>query len=162
MGFGTLPPGVDSGFLLIELHNISPSPVVLDHVDIRGRGVGDVVRVVKVEAVPWIDRGTRSIASGVYDTDPPVQVIQGTCHVPALRPVHGYRLMPGQRMRVWVLFRTLHHDGRFNVASTPVYFTSGSEVSRQVMSYGFTGGVSAPALPRSATAAERECLIAHA
>jgi len=105
-----------------------------------------------------IDTGVHSLASGVYDTDPPIQIVDGMCHVPVLRELEGLLLRPAHSVRVWILFQTLHEEGRFHIPATVVMYEAQGHEFRQELPFRFTGAVSALAAPRPPSAAERRCL----
>src|ERR1044071_7126146 len=107
VGGATLRIGVRLGYLFANLKNVSDTPVVIDSIGIPGPGIGTVVKPVEMKIAP-LTAGLASVGGGGYETDPPVSAFGSVCHVQALQPVAGYRIAPGDQVRIWVVFRALN------------------------------------------------------
>src|SRR4051794_13172391 len=82
-GFGPIPPGQQVESLDVEFENVTSAPITLLGVTVRGRGIGSVGRIRRMEAAPEpnVDIGTDWIPSGEWVTYPPVSSWStGGCH----------------------------------------------------------------------------------
>jgi hypothetical protein len=155
-GIAPFGPGHRVGVLALPLTNATSEPLTLDSVEIKGRGVGGVVRVVETRASPETG-GRHSFPGGVWTTDPPVLEIDGVCHSPVLRSLHGFVLRPGAIARIWVVFESLK-PGAFRIPSQTVVYEQGGSQYQQVMDYGYYGKVVAGLPGPKMDPAERACL----
>ncbi len=141
---------------MAPLINRSDEPVELLKIELPGRGLGRTVRVLKIEVSPNLG-GERSIFSSAYHTDPPVARIEGSCHVPIIRPVAGTVIEPGATARVWVVLEW-GEPGRFLLGPHVVYYRQGGRVWRQIVPFRYRGRVDAAAEPPRLDPWEWRCL----
>jgi hypothetical protein len=94
-GLATLKPGTQLGLLDVDLVNRSQRPVTLESVSGIGRGLGTVIRVVKVKIAP-VETGNKGTPGGPMRFDPPVAwwPPTWTCGKQVLRPLRGFRPAP--------------------------------------------------------------------
>ena len=80
--------------------NESSEALVLEDISVPGRGMGDVVEVVRIE----MERpGSPFVDGSVYGIYPPAW----TCRVAQLQPLEGYVLQPGQDVRAAIWLRAV-------------------------------------------------------
>lgn len=158
-GIAPMPPGSRVGWLGLFLHNVSDAPIFLEEVQPNGVGVGTVIRVVKMQASPNLgyQGGVHGIPGGIYVTDPPVMRLGGVCHRPKLLPLEGFRLSPGQEMRVWIVIEAVG-PGRFRVPSHTVTYRQHGITYQQVVPVGYESAVEVGAAPLPIPPWERRCL----
>lgn len=137
-GIAPMRPGDQLGLLDVFLVNRSHSPITITSVTVPGHGVGTVVRVTQVKIAPDL-APSKAVYGGSYVTDPPVDFI-GWCRRQVLRPVHGYRLAPGAKARLWEVFQFIH-PGRFNIRKHIIHYTQNGHQYQQVLPDGYTGSV---------------------
>jgi hypothetical protein len=159
-GVVTIPPGSRVGWLGLFLKNVSDAPLFIERVEPNGRGIGTVIRTVKMQASPNLGYGSGSVHAiwgGIFSTDPPVAYIGGICHSPKLLPLQGFRLSPGQEMRVWMVLEAVG-PGRYRVPSHTVTYRQDGATYQQVVPVGYEGKVEPGAEPRRPDSSERPCL----
>jgi hypothetical protein len=71
--------------------------------------------------------------------------------------VAGYRIAPGDQVRIWVVFRALN-AGKYSVRYHVIYYTQGGKVYRQILRVGYFGSVAPRAPFIHPSPAEAECL----
>ncbi len=159
-GFGPIPPGQQVESLEVELQNASNAPITILGVRIQGQGVGTVARVVRMEAapIPEGDNGTRYwVPNAEWVTYPPVDQLDGVCHVQRLLPLRGYVLDPGERIRVAMLLEA-EQPGIFQFPSVTASYRTLDGDFQQVLPIGLRFGVSAGATRRAMAPGEKPCL----
>jgi len=128
------------GSLDVSMTNDSDLRLTMKRLEIRGPGVGSVVRVAGVEAAPK-SGDVDTTPGGLYTSDPPVARFAGECHVQRLEPFGGYILEPGASMRAWIVFEATA-PGDWSVKSqTVTYEVVGADFT-QVIPIGYQGSVS--------------------
>jgi hypothetical protein len=134
----------------------SGGPVTLERVAITGRGVGNAIRILRIQVVPTLN-GTHSIPQTAYRTNPPVQLISGVCHTAVLRPLKGYRIAAGDWVRLFVVFQSTH-VGKWSAPSVAVTYQSHGASQTQSLAYTLQGSVSNAAPRGKLPPQERACL----
>jgi hypothetical protein len=157
-GISPLRPGLQLGVLDVLLHNSSRLPVTIDSIEIRGRGVGTVIRVLQVRIAPF-QAAAKAVPGSAYNTDPPVQWIAGSCHEQILRPVRGYRLLPGQNAYIWEIIDAIG-PGRYHVPDHVVTYSQGGTQYQAAIDTGYQGTVADHARYIAAQASQTRCLKA--
>ena len=155
-----IPPGSRVGWLGLFLKNVSDAPLFIERVEPNGRGIGTVIRTVEMQASPNLGYGPSSVHAiwgGIFTSDPPVAYIGGICHSPNLLPLQGFRLSPGQEMRVWMVLEAVG-PGRYRVPSHTVTYRQEGATYQQVVPVGYEGKVEPGAEPPHPDPSERPCL----
>jgi hypothetical protein len=154
-GIAPLRPGLQLGLLDVLLHNTTHQPITIDSITVPGKGIGTVIRVVKVEIAPFSVHG--GVPGGAFNTYPPVEVVAGRCSEQALRPVHGYRMGPGANVNVLVVIQA-RSPGRYRVTHHVVDYTQGGTQYSQSITTGYTGSVARNVASRPADPTQTRCL----
>lgn len=159
-GFGPIPPGQQVESLDVELENRrSSQPVTLLGVDVRGRGVGTVGRIVRMEAAPVPNQevGSYWVPDGEWVTYPPVAFFRHRCRVQRLLPMHGYVLQPTARIRVAMTLEGVR-VGTFKFTGVQVRYSLNGVEYVQTVRIGVTFSVRKGAKRRWISPGERPCL----
>jgi hypothetical protein len=127
------------GVLVTPLVNSSTETLTVDHVDVAGPGIGSVVKIDELSAVP--DRsGLQSFPGGIWTTNPPVDREGGMCHRPVIEPLQGLVLSPGGRARLWIVIQAVQ-PGAYKQTTQTVYYTQADSEFRQEIDFYFRGTV---------------------
>jgi hypothetical protein len=137
-GLITIRTGTEIGVLDTLLHNNSRAPVTIDAITLVGRGLGTVVRPVLTQ-IAW-GKPHASVPQSAYVENPPVTLTAGGCTAQALRPVAGYRLLPGDNIAVWQIMLALR-PGRYNIGSHLITYTQDGNRYQELITQGFHGAV---------------------
>jgi hypothetical protein len=81
-----------------------------------------------------------SVPQSAYDENPPVTLTAGVCTAQALRPVAGYRPLPGDDIAVWQIMLALR-PGRYNIGSHLITYTQDGNRYQELITQGFHGAV---------------------
>lgn len=160
--FGTAPlrPGDQLGMLDVGLWNHSHQPLTITSITVSGRGVGSVIRIAEVKIAPDLPLST-AVTGGAYETDPPVEYIgleyTGHCIRQVLRPVHGYKLAPGAKARVWVVIE-YQHPGRFAIREHIIHYTQNGSRYQEAIPTGYTGSAAPDAKYLPPTSWQARCV----
>jgi hypothetical protein len=134
-GLITIRIGTQIGMNAIWLDNFSHTPITIDSVDLVGKGIGTVVRRVGTQVAI---SGLRSVPVSAYAETPPVALTRRGCIAQALRPLAGYRLMPGKFVTLWTILLGVR-PGRYNISSHVITYTQNGIQYRQSITQGFHG-----------------------
>ena len=158
-GFGPIPPGQQVESLDVQLQNRSSQPVTLLGVDVRGRGVGGVGKIVRMEVAPVPNQevGSYWVPDGEWVTYPPVVLLKHHCRVQRLLPLRGYVLQPRARIRVAMTLEG-RRDGTFKFNGVEVRYSFNGVEYVQTVQIGVTFTVQKGAKPRWISPGERPCL----
>lgn len=145
------------GVFVIPLINVTKEGVTILGIDVEGPGIGDVVEVEKAQIEPE-GRGLSAFPSGIFTTDPPVNLLLDGCHSPpSPMPLEGFTLAPGQRVRVWMVLKA-GSEGKFESTQQLVtYRWQGTEYQQNIAFY-FRGRVVAGSGGPPMDKSERACL----
>jgi hypothetical protein len=127
------------GILVAPLVNTSSDTLTITHVDVAGPGIGSVVNVDELSAVPDRD-GLQSFPGGIWTTNPPVDREGGRCHEPLIEPIEGLVLPPGGRARLWIVIRATK-PGAYKETNQTVLYEQGSSKFKQEIDFYFRGSV---------------------
>jgi hypothetical protein len=137
-GLATFRTGTEIGELDTFLYNHTRAPITIDAVKLVGRGLGTVVRPVLTQ-IAW-GKPHASVPQSAYVENPPVTLTAGGCTVQALRPITGYRLLPGDAIAIWQVMLALR-PGRYNVDGHLITFTQDGSRYQELITQGFHGAV---------------------
>lgn len=135
--------GTEIGMNAVWLDNVSHTPITIEAVRLVGPGVGTVLRRVRTEIAV---SGRDSVPVTAYAEDPPVTLTTRGCVVQALRPVTGYRLLPGRFVTLWTILLGLR-PGRYHVVSHLVTYVQGGSRFRETITQGYHGAVARHTAP---------------
>jgi hypothetical protein len=114
----TLPIGEQFIYMMLDLHNVTPDPITIESIELRGTGLGTVLRATRMMLAPFPSRPSSrpdSTPGGLYKVYPPVWKWRGgPCIAQRLVPVRGYALRAGAEARVLIVFQAASL-GRFNI-----------------------------------------------
>jgi hypothetical protein len=96
------------------------------------------------------------VPDGVWASDPPVYLDEGTCRVQRLEPSRGYILEPDDEARIFVVVRAVG-PGAFRIGGHDVVYQVGDETFQQRIQVGMTGEVEEGADPNRIPRYERAC-----
>jgi len=137
VGLAAIRTGTEIGINGVWLTNVSHSPITIDSVQQVGRRVGIVVRPVETEIAV---SGPRSVPVSAYAENPPVELTTRGCVVQELRPVVGYRLLPGKFVTLWTILLGLR-PGHFNVPTHLITYTQDGTRHTESIPEGYHGSV---------------------
>jgi hypothetical protein len=137
-GLATFRTGTEVGELDTTLYNRTRAPITIDAIKLTGRGMGTVLRPVLTQIA--YGKPHASVPQSAHVENPPVTLTTGGCTVQALRPVAGYRLLPGDAIAVWQIILALR-PGRYNIGSHLITYTQDGNRYQELITQGFHGTV---------------------
>jgi hypothetical protein len=137
-GVITIRVGTEIGFNGVWLDNTSRVPITIDSVKLIGSGAGTVVRQEQTQIAI---SGPRSVPVSVYAENPPVARTTRGCVTQVLRPLVGYRLLPGKFVTLWTILLGIR-SGRYNISRHMITYTQNGSRYQQTITQGFHGTVS--------------------
>jgi hypothetical protein len=138
LGLATFRTDTEIGVLFTFLYNHSREPITIDAIRLVGRGVGTVVRPVLTQIA--YGKRNASVPQSAYAENPPVTLTTGGCTAQALKPVAGFRLLPGDSIAVWQILLALR-PGRYNISSHLITYTQDGTRYQELITQGFHGTV---------------------
>jgi hypothetical protein len=112
--------------------------------------------VQSVRVVPTMG-GLHAIPEGLYVTNPPVYHVAGACHIAVVRPLRGFRVAPGVRVRLYVVFHAIG-AGRYDTPRITVGYSADGSTYTQTLPIEHGGSVSQAAKPIRPAKWEKPCL----
>jgi hypothetical protein len=101
------PVGQESDNTFLVLVNSSKKPITLRRAVADGRGVGSVVRVLRIWTAP-LGAKAQTVPEALFHTLPPVDFYSGSCSTQRLTRFPGTVIQPGKEVHVLTLLRADH------------------------------------------------------
>lgn len=149
-------PGAEDAQQGALLVNKTNHTVVLRSVSVIRHGLGSVVDLVRTWVAP-VYGNRHATPGGDFVTIPPTLGDSQRCEVQRLFPVRGYRMVPGQDVRILELFRA-SEPGHMATTQMTVNFEEGGVEGSAVVTWGTTASVSRGAPPIPVPSTQRSCL----
>jgi hypothetical protein len=155
---GTYAVGEEAIEAWTTIKNGSDGPVTLRTIEVSpGRGLGDVVDVLRVEVAPRAaSDATPPPPLGTYSTYPPTS-LTGECVSMEVHPVPGWVLGPQETSAVLIWIR-IGAPGRFEVPGYRVVYEHDGQVHEQTTGFSIAGTVRTDSKPMPLTPDEEYCV----
>jgi hypothetical protein len=141
------------------LVNGSKKPITLRRAVAVGKGVGRVIRVLRIWTAP-IGAKPDTVPEALFHTLPPVFYYSHSCSTQRLLRFSGTVIQPGKEVHVLTLLRA-ERPGRLTSPGYDVYYTQSGRLYRQFISIGYAATVRRGAAANRLEKWETPC-IGHA